>query len=170
MWDLNCKNPVYKLDVQNGISAFVGENFVVSANTLLKLYDARYPTGPYKSLLVPYNEYRKIASTDKYFCISSTNTHHVYNLQGELIHSLKTERNSFASLSPDSKYFMCSSGSFLFCTDIGSKKRVSTLQEEDTTFGMVDFNPRYAQLATSFFDLNLWLPQMSEIEAQLKRA
>lgn len=159
MWDLSCKNPVYSLDINNATASFVEKNFIVCTNSLLSLYDVRYASGPYSTSLIPLSEYKKVSTTTTCFCISSKNVHRVYDTEGLLLHDLKTERSSFTTLSPDSKYLICTSGSFLFWIDIESKERVHTMREESMNFGLVEFNPVYAQMATLFFNLRLWLPK-----------
>jgi len=161
MWDLRCRNPIYKLDAQNGLSAFIGDGFIVGFNSLLAFYDTRCATGPYKIMSPPYCEYKRIVSTNKHFCMSGSSNHHVFSFGGDLVQSIKTEKVSFMTLTPESKHSICSSSSFLFCTNIDSKTRIHTLKDDDPrSFGMIDFNPSYGQFATSSPHLRFWMPQV----------
>lgn len=159
LWSLECRNPVYKMDVRHGRAAFIADdNFAIATDSLLLFYDVRSPAGPFKSARIPCGGHRKLLATSRFLCISGDRSHRIFDFEGRLVHSLETARESHFALTPDSQYSVCSSGTYLIFTDIASDRRVCALKEHECSLGAVECNPRYAQLVTISRELNLWMP------------
>ncbi|KAL0265984.1 UNVERIFIED_CONTAM: hypothetical protein PYX00_011701 [Menopon gallinae] len=159
LWSIGYRNPVYKADLRDGIAAFVAnDNFVIATDALLQFYDIRSPVGPFKVTAIPCRRHREMSATSRYLCVSGERSHHVFDFEGRLVHTVETARASHVALTPDSQYSVCSSGAYLIFTEIASERRVHTAKEREGNLGAVVFNPQYAQLATFSRELNLWMP------------
>ncbi|RVD91285.1 hypothetical protein TUBRATIS_22770 [Tubulinosema ratisbonensis] len=158
IWDIKNKNPIYELNLLNSLGSFFGDKLIIVYNSVLKMYDTKKLSVPLKSIKIPHNDYNKISVTENLFTISGSKFHQIYDKECNLISPIKTEKNSFVSFTPDSDYYTCSSGSFLFFNDSVSKNKVHTLREEKGDFGNVIFNPCYLQFVSAENNVNFWMP------------
>eukprot|EP00866_Antonospora_locustae_P000847 jgi/Antlo1/847/1546 len=162
LWSLECRNPIYKADVRHSRAVFIAEdNFVIATDSLLLLYDVRSPAGPFKSARIPYERHRRLFATSRLLCVSGDRSHRIFDFEGRPIHSVETARESHVTLTPDSQYSVCSSGTYLIFTDIASDRRVCALKDHESSLGVVECNPKYVQLVTISRELNLWMPLAS---------
>jgi COMPASS component SWD2 len=159
-WDIRKKNPTLRIEAMNGLGALSSSyDFAVTvSDVLLKLYDRRNTRGPRTTVRLPMKDYSGIAYSPDGSCIiaSSDRSHFIFDSEGSLRSSINLERPSRGCFSPDSNYFICCSGDFVFVYRLRDRKRLCTFQSAGFSNTVVRFNPRYAQIAAASSSVNLW--------------
>ncbi|KAK1350474.1 hypothetical protein LUQ84_000711 [Hamiltosporidium tvaerminnensis] len=165
VWDLRCKNSIYKLSVNDSIVSFSSNNkFCVNVgDSLVKQYDMRNVTyGPEKTIYFDgHDEITGIqySNDSKNIIISSNNIHTVVSAEtGKVKYNHCFDKVSYACASPDSKYLFCTSGSHVFVYGIDDKKKVHTFKDSNFEHGLIKCNPAYTQFVTASTSVVFWMP------------
>ncbi|KAF7682505.1 WD repeat-containing protein 82 [Astathelohania contejeani] len=165
IWDISVRNPIYTINCVNSVGCLsnLSTDFCVSVNNaMIKFFDLKQATfGPYYTIPLLSEIVSMEYTFDDRFVVVTTTTAYVFisTDKHEIYWTISMENRGRGCVTPDSRYFLCTSGAYIFVYDIIARKKLHSYKDHINEYGNIRFNPLYAQFVTGGSAVRYWLPK-----------